>query len=172
MSVTVTVSPLHLTWNDFLPVNSLPDGSGDEAQTATTMSPLTGIRPVMAHGKFSLPDITLTVGLDRTQTLVISTADKTADLLKHEQGHFDITVLTVRALAKELEQLKAGSPTTLGQQLNTAVTNHQQRANMIEEKYDKETGGSRNQDAQKTWNQAIDTAMKGSGVLILQGMPL
>jgi hypothetical protein len=172
MGVTVVVSPTQLTWNNFLPVSSLPDSSGDDAQTATTMSPLTGIQPVSAQGRFSLPNLTLTVGLDSTQTLVVSTAQKTADLLKHEQGHFDITVLTVRALAKELEQMKAGSTPALGQQVSAAVSKHQQRANMIEDKYDKETKNSRDQDAQKNWNQAIDAAMKGSGVTILQGMPL
>jgi predicted secreted Zn-dependent protease len=104
--------------------------------------------------------------------MVIKSSIKTADLLKHEQGHFDITVLTVRAFAKELEQLKAGSPAALGQQVNAALSKHQQRANMLEEKYDKETDHSRDQDAQKKWNQAIDSAMKGSGVLTLQGMPL
>jgi hypothetical protein len=172
MSVTVTVSPQKLTWNDFLSVQSLPDSSGDEAQTATTMPALSGIHPVLSHAKFSLPDVALTVGLDRSQTMVISTAQKTADLLKHEQGHFDITVLTVRALAKEMEQLKAGSPAALGQQLNALLSKHQQRANLIEEKYDKETDHSRDQDAQKTWNDAIDAAMKGTGVSILRGMHL
>ena len=172
MSVTVSLSPTQLSWNDFLSVDSLPDSSGDEAQTATTMSELSGIRPVMAQGRFSLPNLTLTVGLDRTQTLVTKTAQKTADLLKHEQGHFDITVLTVRALAKELEQLHAGSPAALGQQMNAALSKHQQRANMLEGKYDKETDHSKDQDAQKKWNQAIESAMKGSGILILQGMPL
>ncbi len=172
MSVTVSLSPTQLSWNDFLPVDSLPDGSGDDAQTATTMPELSGIRPVMAQGRFSLPDVTLSVTLDRTQTLVIKTAQKTADLLKHEQGHFDITVLTVRALAKELEQLKAGSPAALGQHMSAALSKHQQRADMLEKKYDHETENSRNQDSQKKWNDAIDSAMKGSGILILQGMPL
>jgi hypothetical protein len=172
MSVNVVFSPTQLTWNDFLPVDSLPDSSGDEAQTATKMAPLAGIQPVSSQGKFSLPNLTLTVGLDRAQTLVVKTAEKTAYLLKHEQGHFDITVLSVRALAKDLEQLKAGSPSALGPLVNSALSMHQQRANMLEEKYDKDTNNSRDQDAQKTWNQAIDTAMKGSGVSILQGMPL
>jgi hypothetical protein len=172
MSVTVAVSPTQLSWTDFAPIDSLPDGSGDEAQTATTMPPLSGIQPVSVQGKFVLPDLTLKVGLDRTQTLVLRSAQQTPELLKHEQGHFDITVLTVRAMAKELEALKAGSPSTLGQQLTAILSKHQQRADMLEVKYDKETKGSRDQDAQKTWNQAIDAAMKGSGVSILQGMPL
>ena len=172
MSVTVTTSPAQLSWNDFLPVDSLPDGSGDEAQTAATMSEMNGISPVLTNGKFVLPDLTLAVGLDRTQTMVIKTANKTADLLKHEQGHFDITVLTVRALAAELEQLKAGSVPSLGQHLNAARSKHQQRANMITEKYDKETENSRNQALQKTWNDAIDATMKASSTTILRGMPL
>jgi predicted secreted Zn-dependent protease len=136
------------------------------------MSPLSAIQPVLAQGRFSLPNLTLTVGLDSSQTLVVSTARKTADLLKHEQGHFDITVLTVRALARELEQIKADSIPALGRHVGAAVSKHQQRANMIEDKYDKETKNSRDQDAQKNWNQVIDAAMKGSGVTILQGLPL
>ena len=172
MSVAVDVSPKQLSWNDFLPADSLPDGSGDEAQTATEMPGLDGIRPVLDHARFSLPNLTLTVGLDRAQTMVLRSANKTAELLKHEQGHFDITVLTVRALARELEQLKAGSVPALGQQVNAARSKHQQRADLLEKKYDKETDHSRNQDAQKTWNDAIDAAMKGSAASILQGMPL
>ena len=172
MSVTVVVSPTQLSWTDFAPVASLPDASGDEAQTATTMPALSGIQPVSAQGRFSLPNLTLTVGLDRTQTLVVTTAQKTAYLLKHEQGHYDITVLTVRALARELEQLKAGSPAALGREMNAALNKHQQRADLIEVRYDKDTDHSRNQDAQKTWNQAIDAAMKASAASLLQGMPL
>ncbi len=172
MSITVAVSPTQLSWNDFLPVDSLPDGSGDEAQTATEMPGLNDIRPVLGHGKFSMPNLTLTVGLNRSQTMVLRTANKTPELLKHEQGHYDITVLTVRALARELEQLKAGSVSALGQQLNAARSKHQQRADLLEKKYDADTDHSRNQAAQKTWNDAIDAAMKGTGVLILQGMPL
>src|SRR5947199_5002337 len=91
MSITVAVSPTQLSWNDFLAVDSLPDGSGDDAQTATEMPGLNDIRPVLGHGKFSMPNLTLTVGLDRSQTMVLRTATKTAELLKHDQGHYDIT---------------------------------------------------------------------------------
>lgn len=172
MSVTVSVSPTKLSWTDFAPVDSLPDGSGDEAQTSTTMPGFAGLRPVSANGKFSLPDLTLKVGLDRTQTLVIRSAQKTPELLKHEQGHYDITVLTIRAMAKELEQIKAASTHTLEQELKAIVGKHQQRANMIEVKYDKDTNGSKDTDAQKSWNEAIDAAMQGIGISTLKGMPL
>jgi hypothetical protein len=172
MSVTVSASPTQLSWSDFAPVDALPDGSGEDAQTAGSMDPLSGIQPVQAQGKFVLPDVTLNVGLDRTQTLVVKTANKTDDLLKHEQGHYDITVLTVRALAREAEQLKAGSPPELGRQLNAALNKHQQRADMLEKRYDTDTKGSKDADAQKSWNDAIDAAMRGMNVMTLKGLPL
>lgn len=170
MSIRVVASPTQLSWSDFAPVNALPDASGEEAQTATKMTPLSGIRPVSSQGQFSLPDLTLTVSLDRAQTLVIRTAHKTDELLKHEQGHYDITVLTIRALGRELEQLSVDSPHELGQQVMDAVSKHQKRADALEQKYEDDTHGSRNQDAQNTWNQAIDAAMKGKDVATLQGM--
>lgn len=170
MSVRVVASPTLLAWTDFSPVNALPDGSGEDAQTATKMSPLSGIRPVSAQGSFSLPDLTLTVGLDRAQTLVVRTASKTDALLKHEQGHYDITVLTIRALGRELEQLSVDSPHALGQQVMDAVSKHQKRADALEQKYDDDTHGSRDQKAQDSWNQAIDATMKGKDVATLQGM--
>jgi hypothetical protein len=172
MSVTVSASPTQLSWSDFAPVDALPDGSGEDAQTAGTMDPISGIQPVQSKGAFVLPDLTLNVGLDRTQTLVVKTANKTDDLLKHEQGHYDITVLTIRALAKELEQMTAGSPPALGRQLNAAMNKHQQRADMLEKRYDTDTKGSRDEDKQKSWNDAIDAAMRGSNVMTLKAMPL
>lgn len=168
MSIRVLASPTLLAWSDFAPVKALPDGSPEDAQTSTQMTPLSGIRPVSAQGRFILPDLTLHVGLDRSQTLVVRTASKTDALLKHEQGHFDITVLTIRALASDLEQLSVDSPHELGQQVLDAVSKHQSRADALGQKYDDDTHGSRDQKAQDSWNQAIDTAMKGKDVSTLQ----
>jgi len=172
MAIKVVARPAQLSWSDFRSVDALPDGSGDEAQTATEMPAMDGIQVVFSSGKYSLPDLTLTVGLDRSQTMVIKTAQKTADLLKHEQGHFDITLLTVRALALELQRIKANSPNSLAQQLKTGMQKHQNFANAIEAKYDEETKNSKDKDAQDDWNKAIAGAMGSSDVLSLKGMSL
>src|SRR5690349_7320193 len=66
MAIKVVARPAQLSWSDFRLVDALPDGSGDEAQTATEMPAMDGIRVVFSNGKYSLPDLTLVVGLDRS----------------------------------------------------------------------------------------------------------
>lgn len=172
MPIKVVAKPAQLSWSDFRLVDALPDGSGDEAQTATEMPAMDGIQVVFSNGKYSLPDLTLTVGLDRTETMVTKAAQKTSDLLKHEQGHFDITLLTVRALALELQRLKASSPNSLAQQVKTAIQKHQSFADAIEAKYDDETKNSKDKTAQEEWNKAIAAAIGSPDVVSLKGMSL
>jgi predicted secreted Zn-dependent protease len=172
MTVSVVAAPAQLSWSDFRPVGALPDGSGEEAQTSTEMPAMANIKVVASQGKYSLPDLKLMVGLKRSETLVVTSARKTADLLKHEQGHFDITVLTIRALAMELQRLTAPSAALLGQQVEALRQKHQRFADAIEEKYDDETEHSRNKAVQDKWNQAIRSALLTPGIVSLQGMPL
>jgi len=172
MSITVVASPVELTWNDFLPVNALPGSSKRQAQTVTQMLPLGQLHPVSANGRYSLPDLTLNVRPDRSQTKVVRTAQKTPELLKHEQGHYDVTVLAVRAMALELGQLKEHSASTLGRQMEAVRAKHQQRSKTMEDKYDTDTNHGENKPAQAVWNQAIEAAMRGLPVSELRGMPL
>jgi hypothetical protein len=172
MAIKVVAGPAQLSWSEVRSLEALPDGSGDEAQTATEMPAMDGIQVVFSNGKYSLPDLTLTVGLDRSETMVIKTAQKTTDLLKHEQGHFDITLLTVRALALELQRIKANSPNSLAQQVKAAIQKHQNSANSIEAKYDDETKNSKDKAAQDDWNKAIAGALGSPDVLSLKGMSL
>jgi DNA anti-recombination protein RmuC len=130
------------------------------------------IRPVANKGNYSLPDLELTVSLNRSETMVVRSAQKTADLLKHEQGHFDITVLSVRAFAIELQRLNAPSAASLAQQIDALRQKHQRFADAIEEKYDEETDGSRSKDVQDEWNKAIQGAMAAKNAVSLRSMPL
>jgi Bacterial protein of unknown function (DUF922) len=172
MSITVVASPVALTWSDFLPVSALPGRSKHQAQTVTQMSPVGQFHPLSANGVYSLPDLTLNVRPDRSQTKVVQTAQKTPELLKHEQGHYDVTVLAVRAMAHELEQLKEHSLSTLGRQMEAVRLKHQQRAKTMEDRYDSDTNHGENKTAQAVWNQAIEAAMRSSPVSELRGMPL
>jgi hypothetical protein len=172
MEIKVVAKPAQLSWSDFKTVDALPDGSGDEAQTATEMPAMDKIQVVFSQGKYSLPDLTLTVGLDRSATMVTKAAQKTDYLLKHEQGHFDITLLTIGALAVELKRIKANSPNSLGQQVNAAIQKHQRFANAIEAKYDEETKNSKDKTAQDDWNKAIAGALGAADALSLKGMSL
>jgi hypothetical protein len=172
MMIRVMAKPAQLTWSDFRPVDTLPDDPGEDAQTSTEMSEMKNIRPVSNKGTYSLPDLELTVGLKRSETVVVKSAQKTRDLLKHEQGHFDITVLSVRAFATELQRLNAPSAGALVQQIDALRQKHQRFADSITEKYDIETNHSRNKDLQDKWNIEIQGAMGAKNVVSLRGMPL
>jgi hypothetical protein len=172
MTIRVMTKPTLLTWNDFRPVDVLPDGSGEEAQISSEMPAMQNIKPVENNGKYSLPDLELTVGLTRSETVVVKNARRTANLLKHEQGHFDITVLTIRVLAMELQRLNAASVASLAKQIEMLRQKHQRCADAIEEKYDVETNHSRNREVQNKWDRAIQGAMGAQNVTSLLGMLL
>ena len=94
MSITVRTNPGRIAWNLFREVSSMPDGASEEAQINPEMSPITNVRPQRTpNGTFRLPSLTLTVGINRQNTVVLRTAKKTSELLQHEQGHVDLLTL-------------------------------------------------------------------------------
>ncbi len=158
MAIRVTTLP-RVGWELFRPVPSIP-GTTEEAQIAPEFPALQGLRPERTPGgRFRLPSLTLNVGVNRQDTMVVNGANKTLDLLKHEQGHYDLLVLVTRAFARELESLEAASVPELGRLLNQARDTHDARAQALDAEYDKQTEHSRNRIAQQRWDNAIRTAL-------------
>jgi hypothetical protein len=158
MAIRVMAVP-RIGWEMFRPVPQIP-GTTEEAQIAPELPALNGLRPERTPGgRFRLPSLTLNVGVNRQDTMVLRTANKTADLLKHEQGHYDLLVLVTRAFARELESLEAASVPELGRLLNQARETHDARAQVIDAEYDKQTEHSRNRAAQQRWDNAIRVAL-------------
>jgi hypothetical protein len=172
MAIRVEAIPNQLSWSDFQVVQTLPDNSGDDAQVAPLMPALSNIQVVVKGGVYSLPDLTLRLGLDRTQTMVVQSAQQTAYLLNHEQGHYDITKLTIRAMAGEMENVRATSAAELGRKVNDVLTRHQRLLDALTKKYDGDTKNSRDQTAQAAWDQAIRSALTRRNLASLQGLPL
>jgi len=159
MAISVHVNPARLTWGLFRPVDSIPDDSED-AQIAPIATGLENFHPQrLRNGNFKIPDLTITVSLDRSNTLVLHTADKTPELLSHEQRHLDLLVLVTRALARELEPIEAMSVSELATQLQAVKDRHAANAEAIDKAYDTQTDHSRNRAAQARWDSAIAQAM-------------
>src|SRR5258708_4292209 len=127
MAIKVVARPAKLQWSHFKAVAVLP-GSDEEAQVApeTTLPQNLSIRKV--KGKFKLPDFTVTVALKLHDTLIIRTAKKTADLLEHEQGHYELLILSARAMAADLEKIEADSPEELQSSVTDIQSTHATRA--------------------------------------------
>jgi hypothetical protein len=146
-------------WELFRPVPSIPDAP-EEAQISPELPALSNLRPERTPaGRFRLPSLTLNVGLDRANTLIVHGANKTPELLKHEQGHYDLLVLVTRALARDYESLEAASVAELGQLLNSTRQTHDGRAQALDAEYDKQTDHSRNRAVQQRWDTSIASGL-------------
>jgi Bacterial protein of unknown function (DUF922) len=158
MAIRVVAIP-RIGWELFRTVPSIPD-TPEQAQIAPELPALQGLRPERTPGgRFRLPAFTFHVGLNRHDTMVVRGAAKTADLLKHEQGHYDLLVLVTRAFARELESLEAASVAELGRLMGVARQTHDDRAQAVDAEYDKQTDHSRNRQAQQRWDMAIANAL-------------
>jgi uncharacterized protein DUF922 len=165
-----TVGPV--TWTMFRAVGSIPD-TDEEAQINPEISPVPNLQPQRTPGgKFRMPSFTFSVNVNRTNTMILRTAAKTADLLKHEQGHYDLLVLVARALAREVESLETDSVQELGTQLAAAMQTHNDRAQAVDALYDKETDHSRNRTAQQRWDTAISAALANPAADKIANLPL
>ncbi|MEW8540043.1 MAG: hypothetical protein AB2565_09730 [Candidatus Thiodiazotropha endolucinida] len=84
---------------------------------------------------------------------------KTAELLAHEQGHFDIVGLCYRDLVAEARTLRGRSRN----RLLLAMREHDQRADSLTREYDTQTEHGRNQANQQAWQRQI-AACRQSGM--------
>jgi hypothetical protein len=163
--VTVVTEPTALTWGHF----SLADSVGNASEVAQ-IHPVTDMPDDLSIQKtragFQVNDFTITVRIDSADTQVEKTANKTADLLKHEQGHFDLLLLTVRAMARDFESAAASTPAGLGTQVQAIIARHGARATAIDQAYDTQTKNGLDAAEQKRWNVLIATALTNNAARI------
>jgi hypothetical protein len=175
MTITVRANPVNLTWDNFRPVDSIPDADedGEVAQVNPEVSFPQNIRPQQqSRGVFRLPDFTVAVAPNVLNTMVLNTANKTDDLLRHEQGHYNLLILVARAMARELQAATGTSAQDLGNQLQQIRTTHMNRAQSIDSSYDTQTDHGRNTDEQTRWNNLISAAMANANATEINGMSL
>jgi predicted secreted Zn-dependent protease len=135
-------SDKRLSWADYLakPITQ----SGAAAITSTTI----GIEYHVRNNKFSY---SITCRFSKTRSWG---KYKTAYILQHEQGHFDITEIYARKLAKELKEYKFNS----GKYQDDVTSIYKRLMDEKEDyqnKYDKETDFSRNKEKQAEWLEKI-----------------
>lgn len=76
-------------------------------------------------------------------------------ILHHEQVHFDITEYHCRLLKKRLKKHRFKSFQTVESDIQHLFNEAYDKANAMQDKYDKQTNHSLNQKAQKRWNKKI-----------------
>ncbi len=173
MPITVAPNPVNLTWANFRIVDSSPDLSGNEvAQIHPETSMPTNIQVTNTQNLYRLAPFVIGVAPVQQDTIVLRSAQQTADLLQHEQGHYNLLILTVKAMARELDALTAGSASALGSRVQAIQQTHATRATAIDAAYDTQTSHGADATQQAAWNTAIAAAMSSGSPTAINGMQL
>jgi uncharacterized protein DUF922 len=136
-------SPIkRLTWDDYL---ARPSSTSDAAAiTSTALG-------VEYHLRNNSLTYTITCRFSKTTSWG---RHKTEYILQHEQGHFDITELFARKLAKELKAYKF-NPRKYQEEVSKIYKKVMDEKEQYQNKYDKETDFSRNKQQQVEWLEKI-----------------
>jgi len=186
VAVQVTANPTSLAWSNYTPTDDQPtddDGNSVDAFTKFAFE----IPVIRAHW------VTQKVGFDRSKTGKLVSFDmngaytlkitpsglkvwkkiqQTADLLSHEQLHYDIGVIAAQELIKDLAALSAPSMAELGKAFNAAVDLHfKTRSKAVNVQYDDETKHGADAKKQKIWKDAMTACLNGTSTTIM-GLPL
>jgi len=107
IQAVMTGFPRNLTWNDFRTVQASP--SPPRAAFVSSVYRTTGWRVALVAGVYRVRGFRVTVSLSSGQSWATSAAKQNAGLLAHEQGHYDITGLIARDLARQVLNLSTSA---------------------------------------------------------------
>ena len=160
---TLTGWPRDLGWSEFSDRNSRPAGESEDAQVSVQLQG-SEVTVVRENGRFRLGDSELPMAVDKADSWVVKDK-KSAALLAHEQGHYDIAGLCYRDMVNALRKLREKSPARLGRAVKRVMDKHDTRGDDLSDLYDSkaETDHGQNQKRQAAWETQIG-ACKTSGM--------
>ncbi len=97
IKAVMTGFPRTLSWNNFRTVQASPSPPS-MAQSGSSYFRQGGWRPHLVNGEYRVRGLRIDVTVNRNASWTVRSA-QTNDLLRHEQGHYDITGLIARDLA-------------------------------------------------------------------------
>ncbi|MBL8588055.1 MAG: hypothetical protein JNK46_05950 [Methylobacteriaceae bacterium] len=171
-----------LTWDDFKEQQPPPEAPHAAAGAFMTRSVAGGAPKKIQHPGASAPiyfladDITIRIELGdktfRSPAVAKMAAGAKAELLAHEQGHYDLYALVLRDWFYELTTLTGRSyddQAALVRLLSTLKASYLDRIGEIQQIYDSDTEHNFNSAEQKTWLRAIRRARKLKRQPIVEG---
>lgn len=133
-----------ISWSAFTKRKTRPQGKDADGYTQASY-----------HYSYDLGKQTadVVIALDPNQSWVVEDM-RNDELLKHEQGHYDITALGAREFYATLVE-KVKSSKTSGSSITTLNEKFQRNIKRTNQRYDTQTGHSRLKAEQEKWNKAI-----------------
>ncbi len=161
MAIAVVANPASLTWANFTPsatkIVDPNDGTLIDALTGFNYS-LPALPPRMVDGQFAMANPNVLTITPNAQ--LFTSVLQTPALLSHEQFHYDVGIVTARALARELMALRAPNRAALGTAVQNAAQLHlKTRARLIASRYDLDTRHGTNAHYQRIWKQQMTSCL-------------
>jgi len=156
--------PSKVSWAKFKKIDTPPRGAGTDAHIEVLYSNPPGKRfKVVKEGKyFRLANVHFVLKLVPARTWVVK-GKESKDLLRHEQGHWDIVGLLAREYQREIKKLRGDSVSQLKarfRKLEARVQAKGERLNTGAGLYDTQTDHGRNKAQQKRWDALIASCMR------------
>ena len=146
-----------ISWSQFNEFSARPSGQIEYAEINVGSALNYGYDQNGNSVIVSTLDVTITVV--RNESWVVTSA-KSDYLLKHEQGHYDITSLGARELYNHVLNTKGNSVENFKSKISELKRVIQRKINTANKMYDKQTDHSINKQLQETWDKKIDAAKK------------
>ena len=188
IQAAMTGFPRALTWNNFSNVANSPDPP-HQASTSARWS-MSGWNVHVVNDEYRVQGARVTVSLNGGGTWATPSAKTSAALLRHEQGHYDITGLVARDLIRKVLDLSfsvdvvaalrdsgntpAEHRNYMVRQYQTDITRFGGEANALlgrlqtnpathaDGLYDVQTNHSQNAMGQQAWNNRLQRVMSGN----------
>lgn len=110
-----------------------------------------------SRGSYRVTGVRAGIVVNRSQSWVVR-GGQNADLLRHEQGHFDITALGMREEANRVSALTGRSGRDITRQVDAIRREINRKIAAANRRYDTRTNHSDNRTAQRTWLASIRRA--------------
>jgi len=160
--------PKTIRWSEFVtPVSSVPSsyaGSHTDCHIEIGISySWGGVVPVSRGGDYKLKDIKVVVSIDSQNTWVlqgVNTGSNQAQILRHEQGHYNIAGITARDVETALKKLRNADQSALASDAYTTANDIISSGQTEEDTYDGDpvdggTDGGNDATQQAKWNGLI-----------------
>ena len=144
-----------LSWSDFNQQLRQPGGVNEFAQIHPDMAPSNFVL-ARVRNAIIITDVTIDLSLIADDCWVV-TSRMTNDLLKHEQGHYDILAISAREFFNALVGFSATTTDALQRKVNQLQQRFAQQATQVDARYDSEnqTNHGINTSVQQSWDQKI-----------------
>lgn len=147
-----------VSWMDFIRLAARPTGEDEDAKIVINFPQS---YDYTIDGKaVTISVVSVDINMASPECWVVSSQASNMDLLKHEQGHYDITAIGAREFDGKLFKMTAANETELEKKVKRTRAAIQDKINKANTRYDRQTNHSQDVQTQKTWDQKIDTVKK------------